>query len=168
MGYDESVVIDARLAASPERVWAALTDADALTAWYWPSSVHPTATSDPVVGGSFGIDADGMGFAGRYLELDPPRRLVQSWRWQGDDRDSRVTIELTPTGCGTDLVVVHDLVDGPTAEMYRAGWESCLARLPGYLADADGQTGAAGRVGGDGQTGMDRQTGAPGQTGADR
>jgi hypothetical protein len=33
----------------------------------------------------------------------------------------------------TKPVVVHDLVDAATAEMYRAGRESCLGRLPGYL-----------------------------------
>ena len=120
--------------AAPERVWTALTDADALTAWYWPVALHPRAWSDPVVGGEFGVEADGMGFSGHYRELDAPRRIVQSWCWGGDDRDSRVTIELTPAGGGTDLVVVHDQVDAATAEMYRAGWESCLSRLPGYLA----------------------------------
>jgi uncharacterized protein YndB with AHSA1/START domain len=134
MEHDESAVIKAHLAASPEQVWHALTDAGALTAWYWPAAVHPVVTSDPVVGGRFGIDADGMGFSGVYQELDAPRRIVQSWRWQGDDRDGRVTIELTPASDGTDVVVVHDRIDAATAEMYRAGWESCLARLPEYLS----------------------------------
>ena len=87
-----------------------------------------------MVGGGFGIEADGMGFSGRYRELDPPRRIVQSWRWGGDDRDSRVTIELVPAGGGTDMVVVHDQVDAETAAMYQAGWGSCLSRLPGFLA----------------------------------
>ncbi|MBL7253693.1 SRPBCC family protein [Paractinoplanes lichenicola] len=133
MAYDKSAVIKSNVEATPVRVWSALTDAEALTAWYWPASMHPRAHSDPVVGGRFGIDAGDMGFAGEYLELDPPRRLVQSWRWAGDDRDSRVTIELTPSGAGTDLLIVHDQVDDETAEMYRAGWESCLTRLPVYL-----------------------------------
>ena len=134
MAYDESAVIKSRVDAAPGRVWAALTDAEALAAWYWPASVQPRAYSDPVVGGRFGIDADGMGFSGQYLELAVPHRIVQSWRWTGDDRDSRVTIELTPAEGGTDLVVVHDQVDADTAEMYRVGWESCLTRLPAYLA----------------------------------
>jgi uncharacterized protein YndB with AHSA1/START domain len=136
MTYDESAEITAHLPAAPERVWAALTDPDALAAWYWPVSMQPTATSDPVVGGRFGITTEdaGMGFEGVYLALDEPRRIVQSWRWAGDDRDSRVTIDLTPADGGTDLIVVHDRVDAETAESYRAGWQSCLTRLPGYLA----------------------------------
>jgi uncharacterized protein YndB with AHSA1/START domain len=135
MAFDDSAVITSHVAAPPARVYAALTDADELAAWYWPSALSPKAVSHPVVGGRFGIDTAtaGMGFAGEYVELEPPRRIVQTWRWAGDDRDSRVRIDLTPSGDGTDLVVVHDQVDAETAEMYRAGWESCLARLPGYL-----------------------------------
>jgi uncharacterized protein YndB with AHSA1/START domain len=128
--------ITTHIDAPPERVWAALTDADALTAWYWPATLEPVATSDPVVGGAFGIATASpeMGFSGTYVELDPPRRLVQTWRWAGAQSDSRVTIDLTPADGGTHLVVVHDQVNAETAEMYRQGWESCLGRLPGYLA----------------------------------
>jgi uncharacterized protein YndB with AHSA1/START domain len=136
MTYDQSAQITAHLQASPAAVWSALTEPAALTAWYWPASLAPKATSEPAVGGRFGIttDATDMGFAGEYLELEPPRRIVQSWRWAGDDRDSRVTIELTPAGDGTDLVVTHAELDPETAERYRAGWQSCLDRLPAYLA----------------------------------
>jgi uncharacterized protein YndB with AHSA1/START domain len=133
MEFDGSAVIASHVDATPERVWEALTDADALAAWYWPASLHPTATSDPVVGGRFGIEADGVGFSGEYVELDRPRRIVQAWRWQGEERDSRVTIALKPSAGGTDLVVVHDVVDSATADRYAEGWESCLARLPAYL-----------------------------------
>lgn len=133
MSHDRSAVITVHAAAPPERVWAALTDADALQAWYWPAAMSPRAFSDPVVGGRFGIDAQGFGFAGCYTELDPPRRLVQTWRWDGDDRDSRVTIDLAAAGDGTDVTVVHDQVDAETAEMYRQGWASCLDRLRAYV-----------------------------------
>jgi uncharacterized protein YndB with AHSA1/START domain len=134
MGFDHVAVIRARLDAAPEAVWAALTDAEALQQWYWPASLHPRAHSEPVVGGRFGIDADGMGFAGEYAELDRPRRIVQKWRWAGDDRDSRVVLDLAFDGVGTDLTVTHDEVDAATAVRYEQGWETCLARLPGYLS----------------------------------
>lgn len=58
---------------------------------------------------------------------------MQAWRWAGDDEDSRVAVELTPMAGGIDLRVVHDLIDAGTAARYRAGSESCLGRLPGYL-----------------------------------
>jgi uncharacterized protein YndB with AHSA1/START domain len=75
-----------------------------------------------------------MGFAGVYEQFEPPRRMVQSWRWAGEERTSRVTVDLVPADGGTDLVVVHDRLDADQVEPYRAGWESCLARLPGHLA----------------------------------
>jgi uncharacterized protein YndB with AHSA1/START domain len=136
MAYDCSARLTAHLAAPPDRVWHALTDADALTQWYWPASVNPRAVSDARAGGAFALttSTDGMGFSGVYQEFAAPRRMVQSWRWAGDERDSRVTIELAPTGDGTDLVIVHDGLDEESAEMYRQGWASCLERLPAYLA----------------------------------
>jgi len=135
MTFDKSARVSAHLEASPERVWQALTSPEELTAWYWPASLSPKATSDPTVGGHFGITtaSKDMGFAGEYLELEPPRRIVQSWRWAGEDSASRVTIDLTPAGDGTDLVVTHAELDAATAEMYRAGWQSCLDRLPAHL-----------------------------------
>jgi uncharacterized protein YndB with AHSA1/START domain len=137
METDHSAEIRAHLDAPPERVWRALTEADALAAWYWPATLKPEVTSDARPGGRFAITAGAdqdMGFSGVYQEFVPPRRMVQSWAWAGVDRDSRVTIDLTPAGGGTDLVVVHDQVDAETAQMYRQGWESCLGRLPAYLA----------------------------------
>lgn len=115
-------------------MWFALTDARALAAWFWPASMHPRAHSEPVVGGRFGVDAGDMGFAGQYRDSTHPAVRCSLGGGPGDDRDSRVTIELPPSGAGVDLVIVHDQVDDETAEMYRAGWESCLARLPAHLA----------------------------------
>jgi uncharacterized protein YndB with AHSA1/START domain len=136
METDHSAEIRTHLDAPPERVWHALTDANALAAWYWPASLKPEVTSDARPGGHFGVTARAadMGFSGVYREFDPPRRMVQSWGWAGVDRDSRVTIDLTPANGGTDLLVVHDQVDAETAQMYRQGWESSLSRLPAYLA----------------------------------
>jgi uncharacterized protein YndB with AHSA1/START domain len=136
MADEQSGQIKAHLAAPPQRVWHALTDADALAAWYWPATLKPEVVSDPRPGGRFRITARAadMGISGVYQEFDPPRRMVQSWSWAGVDRDTRVTVELTPSGGGTDLVVIHDQVDEETAGMYRQGWESSLGRLPGYLA----------------------------------
>ena len=83
METDHSAEIKAHLDASPERVWQALTDANALAAWYWPASLQPGSPPTPGPGGRFAITARAadMGFSGVYQEFDPPRRMVQSWRW---------------------------------------------------------------------------------------
>jgi uncharacterized protein YndB with AHSA1/START domain len=38
MAYDKSARIALHFDAAPEQVWTALTDASALTAWYWPAA----------------------------------------------------------------------------------------------------------------------------------
>jgi uncharacterized protein YndB with AHSA1/START domain len=59
MSFDHSARLEAHFDATPERVWHAFTDPDALAAWYWPASVRPRVTSDPRPGGHFGITAGG-------------------------------------------------------------------------------------------------------------
>jgi uncharacterized protein YndB with AHSA1/START domain len=128
--------ISVRLASPPERVWTALTSADELAAWYWPASLAPRAFSEPVVGGQFrvGSTVSQIGFSGEYVALDMPRRIEQTWRWDGEARESRVRIELVAHGNNTEMRVIHDRVDAATAEAYRQGWEGCLSRLPAHLA----------------------------------
>jgi uncharacterized protein YndB with AHSA1/START domain len=47
MGYDASAEISRQLPAPPDRIWSALTEPAALTAWYWPASLDPQATYNP-------------------------------------------------------------------------------------------------------------------------
>jgi uncharacterized protein YndB with AHSA1/START domain len=75
------------IAAPPERVFAALTEPEQLLAWwgdprqYWCTSW----TSDLRVGGAWrseGTSVQGGEFVveGVFLEIDPPRTLVFTWR----------------------------------------------------------------------------------------
>jgi hypothetical protein len=82
MAFDRSATITVYLAAPPERVYAALTDATALQEWYWPASMAPKAFSHPVVGGGFGIAADGAGFTGATPSSTHP--AASSSRGAGD------------------------------------------------------------------------------------
>ncbi len=134
---EHAVNLSVHLQAPPDEVWRALTDGPALTAWYWPPSLDPQVRTDPRPGGRYAItsSAPGMGIEGEYVALDAPRRLVQTWRWAGDDTESIVSIDLTGTAeRGTELALRHEHLDRLTAVNYRAGWESCLQRLPEYLA----------------------------------
>ncbi|MEV0899452.1 SRPBCC family protein [Actinoplanes sp. NPDC049802] len=125
-----------RLACPPERVWAALTVADEPAAWYRPAELAPQAFSEPVVGGRFrvGSTVSQAGFSGEYLVLDMPCRIEQTWRWDGEARESRVRIGLVADGDSTEVRVVHGRLDAATAEACRQGWVSCLSRLPAHLA----------------------------------
>ncbi len=116
------------LPAPPEAVWAALTRPEALASWFWPASL---GTHIKIINDEYRIEAShpAMAVSGRYLELDPPRRVVMTWRWDGIDDETLVTIELSPEGEHTRLSLVHE----PHTDGHEQGWRDCLDRLPGYL-----------------------------------
>ena len=123
--------------APVDRVWAAFTGADALAAWFWPERLGPTVTVDVRVGGQFRIAATAAGFAvsGTYREVMPPTRLVMTWRWDGEDSDSLVTIDLTAHGQTTDLELRHEqLPSDESRDQHAHGWHDCLDRLPDWLS----------------------------------
>lgn len=82
----ETVHAEIFIAAPPERVFQAITDPSQLVRWWGQSSMYRVTenTSDLRPGGkwsSAGVGKDGTAFRveGEYLEIDPPRRLVQTW-----------------------------------------------------------------------------------------
>src|SRR5204863_8416863 len=76
--------------------------------------------------------------AGENLEVEPPRRLVQSFTalWSDDVKSegpSRVTWEIEPVGDSCRLTVTHDqLRDGANPELY-GGWPMILSGLKTWL-----------------------------------
>jgi uncharacterized protein YndB with AHSA1/START domain len=133
-----TVHITRTLSAPVDRVWTAFADPDALAAWFWPPRLAPKVAADVRVGGEFRIDATAGGFAisGTYREVVPPTRLVMTWRWDGEDVDSVVTIELTARGDVTDLDLRHErLPSDQSRDEHAQGWIDCLDRLPGWLAE---------------------------------
>jgi uncharacterized protein YndB with AHSA1/START domain len=63
----------------------------------------------PRPGDAFHLDLDGTVIAGRYIEVDPPHRLVIGWDRRGTDKSTPtpalVEITLTPMGDGTNVKV---------------------------------------------------------------
>ena len=139
-----TVHITRTLSAPVDRVWAAFTDPEALMAWFWPQSLGPKVTADVRPGGRFRFDATSAGFAatGVYREVSPPTRLVMTWQWDGDAMgddaaESMVTIELTARGDDTDLDLRHErLPSDDERDKHAQGWNDCLDRLPGWLAQS--------------------------------
>jgi uncharacterized protein YndB with AHSA1/START domain len=75
---------------------------------------------------------------GENLEVDPPHRLVQSYRavWDDDvaaEPTSRVTWEIAPVGDSCRLTVTHDqLREGANSQLY-GGWPMVLSGLKTLL-----------------------------------
>jgi len=134
-------VFEIYIKTTPERLWQAITD-PALRSKYcfgvvvasdWEpgSSYTSTAGPDTVAPGSAIAE-------GENLEVDPPRRLVQSFRalWSDDVRaegTSRVTWEIEPVGDSCRLTVTHDqLREGANDELF-GGWPMILSGLKTLL-----------------------------------
>ena len=97
------------------------------------------AELDPKPGGAFRIDVDGEHFAsGRYVEVEPPHRVVMTWGWEGSDQvgpgSTTVEITLVPDGAGTLLRLRH--TDLPTEEQRTShcdGWVQYTRSLAALL-----------------------------------
>jgi uncharacterized protein YndB with AHSA1/START domain len=116
------------LDAPVDDVWDALTDPARLGRWLAPTTIDPRAGGE--VHHDFG---EGETCHGRILTWDPPRVLEYGWAFTGEP-DSVVRFELTPTGTGTRLTLVHRQLGAPHATGYGAGWHAHLDRLAAELA----------------------------------
>jgi uncharacterized protein YndB with AHSA1/START domain len=103
------------IAAPPHRVFRSLTDPAELAAWWGSDEMYRTTewTIDLRPGGTWstvalGADGSRMTIDGEYLEVDPPRRLVHTWRPSWDDyAETTVRYDLVPTATGTRVLVTH-------------------------------------------------------------
>jgi uncharacterized protein YndB with AHSA1/START domain len=124
------------LPAPPEEVFRHLTDPAAMTRW-----MGQHAVLKPVPGGAFEADINGVPVRGRYLEVDPPRRVLVSWGVAGNEvmppGATEVEFTLTPIPGGTRLRLVHRGLRPDQAQLHAAGWQHFLARLASAAAGND-------------------------------
>lgn len=127
-----------RFAAPRERVFAAWTSAEALKRWHAPEdAIVLDAGVDFRVGGRYHVQMRGTDgslhlVAGRYREIEPPRRLVLTWRWESnpDATESLVTVEFLERGGETEIVLTHEgLTTAQDRQGHRHGWVGCLEKL---------------------------------------
>ena len=125
------------IASTPEKVFAALTDA-ALTEQFW----HGTrVVSDWKVGSPVALKLkhQSKNITGVVLEVDPLRRLVYSFQPHhgdmADEEPSRVVFEIEPQKDQVKLTVVHDgFADGSKVfEAISRGWPLILSSLKSFI-----------------------------------
>jgi uncharacterized protein YndB with AHSA1/START domain len=130
-------VFEIYIKTTPERLWEAITD-DAQRQKY---NFGVGVRSDWTPGSRYEGVHPGAGIAiaeGENLEVDPPRRLVQSFNalWSDDvkaEGTSRVTWEIEPIGDSCRLTVTHDqLREDANDELY-GGWPQILSGLKTLL-----------------------------------
>jgi uncharacterized protein YndB with AHSA1/START domain len=127
----------------PERVFRALTDPAEVVQWWGAPDLYQVTDwqADLRVGGGWkgsGQGADGKPFSvsGEFLEIDPPRRLVQTWNpdWDpGEPTVIRYQLESIPAG--TRVTIRHEGF-GERADSCRdhaEGWERVLTWLANHF-----------------------------------
>ncbi len=130
-------VFEIYIRTTPERLWEAITDPEIRGKYNFGVRI----SSDWTPGSRFEMShakANGLLGEGEILEVDPPRRLVQSMvaLWSDDvkrEGTSRVTWEIEPIGDSCRLTVTHDqLREGANRELY-GGWPMILSGLKTWL-----------------------------------
>lgn len=130
MTGDRPIVVERRIAASPETVFSFFADRDRWLSWQGLE-----AEIDPRPGGVFRMNVRGDGFAsGRFVEVVPNRRLVFTWGWETEGSpvapgSSTVVVELAPDGDGTLVRLTHRDLPPEAVDAHRDGWEHYLNRL---------------------------------------
>ena len=127
------------LRASPERVYRAFLDPDAMVKWLPPygftGKVHDM---DARVGGGYKMSFTNFGtgkshsFGGKYLELVPHERIRYTDQFDDPNLPGEMitTVDLKPVSCGTELNVVQEGIPAAIpAEMCYLGWQESLAQL---------------------------------------
>ncbi|MGH8100089.1 MAG: SRPBCC family protein [Chthoniobacterales bacterium] len=102
----EAVVVERTLNAPVAKVWQALTDVDQMRDWYFDLTEFK-----PQVGFEFGfvVEHENNTYDHRckVTEVAPQRKIAYSWRYEGHEGNSVVTIELSPDGDKTRLKLTH-------------------------------------------------------------
>ena len=137
----DSFQVEMLVAAEPQRVFSAWLDPKEHAMFTGGGE----AVVEPWNGGRF-IAWDGY-IHGILLGVDPPVRIVQTWRtseFPPESRDSRVTVEFEPVrGGGTRVRVRHSDLPPSQVKRYEKGWlEHYLKPLARYFAKG-GKQGAA-------------------------
>jgi uncharacterized protein YndB with AHSA1/START domain len=130
-------VFEIYIRTTPERLWEAITDGETRSKYQFGARI----TSDWTAGSRFemsGPGNPGLLGEGENLEVDPPRRLVQTMvaLWGEDVKSegtSRITWEIEPVGDSCKLVVTHDQLRENANEQLYGGWPMILSGLKTWL-----------------------------------
>ena len=138
---DHSLVIRRRIAATPEELFDAWTDANGMRDWMCPGNIRSVEVRiEPRVGGALLIimhDANKTyEHKGEFTIVERPSKLAFTWIAAATDmRPTLVTVEFLPiSGIESELVLTHERFPRKEpADQYRGGWSQIVARLDSYL-----------------------------------
>ena len=134
-----SVKLHRVIRATPERIYRAFLDADAMAKWLPPNGftgkVHHM---DAKVGGSYKMSftnfttGHGHSFGGDYLELVPHERIRYTGKFDDPNLPGvmQTTVSLRAVFCGTEMNIVQEgIPEVIPAEACYLGWQESLVLL---------------------------------------
>jgi uncharacterized protein YndB with AHSA1/START domain len=141
--------------STPDRVFAAWTDPDQFGAWFGPVGMGKVSCAiDAKAGGAWRYMGEGLNIpghptgervrptvSGKFLEVEPPQRLVFTWAWHEKDdfnsprgQESIVTVQFKPAGERTEMVFTQAVFkDQDTLAAHQRGWGESFDKLSDYL-----------------------------------
>lgn len=133
-----SVKLVRTIKASPLEVFEAWINPKLIAKWMSSNEYKASAETDARVGGKYRIENKGPNgelhvTIGEYLELEPGRRLVKTWTYEGPFEEFQfkktiVTVELRELAPNlTELHLTHTPIETEAErDQYLEGWASCL------------------------------------------
>ncbi len=136
---DRTIRLHRVLRTSPQKLYRAFTEADAMAKWLPPYGF--TCKVDHLearVGGSFRMafhnfsTGNGHSFGGEYLALEPGKLVRYTDRFDdpGLPGTIEVTVKLEAVSCGTSISIEQaGIPEAIPLEMCYLGWQESLAQL---------------------------------------
>jgi uncharacterized protein YndB with AHSA1/START domain len=139
----EAIVIERTFTASVARVWKALTDVEEMRRWYFDLKEFRSEVGFEF---EFTVEHEGMKYHHlcKITEVIPQEKLAYTWRYQGHEGDSLVTIELFADGDKTRLKLTHEGLEtfpktpSFARENFIAGWTQIIGSSLKEFVESDG------------------------------
>ncbi|MGB0956007.1 MAG: SRPBCC family protein [Panacagrimonas sp.] len=133
---DVSLSLVRELNASLEQAFSAWTNPQLMEKWFAPGEKQAQVSLDLRVGGRYRVqmrDPDGTTHVvgGEYRQIEPNRRIVKTWQWEGSEEVSEVTVafrQMSPEQ--TEVTLTHArFPESETKDRHVQGWSGCLVKL---------------------------------------
>jgi uncharacterized protein YndB with AHSA1/START domain len=134
----ETLQIERTFQAPAQTVFDAWTSEEVMRRWFhgehaWET---PEARVDLRLGGAVRVvmrnpeDGAEHGGGGHYTEIDPPTRLVFTWTWDDEDRETLIELDFEEAEGATTVRLTHSgLRDQESVLSHQDGWSNCLDNL---------------------------------------
>lgn len=131
-------VFEIFIKTTPERLWEAITNPDMRQKYNFGVYVRSTYERGSEYAGTSKTDPDVRIFEGENVDVDAPRRLVQTYRalWSESVKavgSSRVTWDIEPIGDSCRLTVTHDQLPEDVNPELWGGWPMVISGLKTLL-----------------------------------